>query len=52
MHTKLDHTSPLPLHAQVEGLLRDLISKKEYQDGKLLPNEVDLAKLLGISRIQ
>ncbi|MDR3627931.1 MAG: GntR family transcriptional regulator [Ignavibacteriaceae bacterium] len=50
MFAKIDHNSPLPLHAQVEKLLRDLIKLSEYKEGKLLPNEVDLAKRLGISR--
>lgn len=47
---EIDHKSPLPLHVQVEDLLRRLIEKPEYQNGKLLPNEVDMAKELGISR--
>ena len=47
---KVDHSSPVPLHIQVEGLLRDLIERPAYQNGKLLPKEVDLAKRLGISR--
>jgi len=47
---KLDHSSSLPLHYQVEQLLREIIKKPEYQEGKLLPKEVDLAKILGISR--
>ncbi|NVO20968.1 MAG: GntR family transcriptional regulator [Bacteroidetes bacterium] len=46
----IDHKSPLPLHSQVETLLRDLISSEEYKSGKFLPNEVNLAKQLGISR--
>jgi GntR family transcriptional regulator len=46
----IDHKSAVPLHAQVETLLRDLISSEEYQNGKFLPNEVNLAKQLGISR--
>ena len=46
----IDHNSALPLHYQVEDLLRKLIVRPEYQDGKLLPNEVDMAKKLGISR--
>ncbi len=46
----IDHSSVLPLHYQVEDLLRKLIEQPEYQNGKLLPNEVDLAKKLGISR--
>lgn len=47
---KIDHSSPIPLHVQVEGLLRKLIDSPVYQNGKLLPKEVDLAKRLGISR--
>lgn len=47
---EIDHKSPLPLHAQVEDLLRRMIERPEYQNGKLLPNEIDIAKLLGISR--
>ncbi len=47
---KIDHQSPIPLHMQVENLLRELIKLPDYQGGMLLPNEVDLAKRLGISR--
>ena len=50
MNLKIDHKSPVPLHAQVESLLRELIQLAEYQNGGLLPKEVDLAKRLGISR--
>ncbi|MDB5192127.1 MAG: GntR family transcriptional regulator [Segetibacter sp.] len=46
----VDHKSPLPLHLQVETILRDLIQLPEYQNGKMLPNEVHIAKKLGISR--
>ena len=46
----IDHKSALPLHLQVEGMLRKLIEQPEYQNGKLLPNEVFIAKRLGISR--
>lgn len=46
----IDHKSAIPLHAQVETLLRDLIHSDEYKNGKFLPNEVNLAKQLGISR--
>ena len=46
----IDHRSILPLHVQVEEILRKLIQKPEYQNGKLLPNEVHIAKKLGISR--
>lgn len=47
---EIDHTSALPLHVQVEDILRKLIDQPEYQNGKLLPNEVHMAKRLGISR--
>lgn len=47
---KIDHKSAFPLHIQVENLLRELIKDPEYARGKFLPREVDLAKLLGISR--
>lgn len=46
----IDHDSALPLHVQVEEILRGLIGDPEYQNGKLFPNEVDIAKRLGISR--
>ncbi|MCX2453409.1 GntR family transcriptional regulator [Pedobacter sp. PLR] len=50
MSYKIDHKSPIPLHIQAEQLLRTLIKEQEYQDGKMLPNEVELAKVLAISR--
>lgn len=47
----IDHDSPVPLHAQAENLLRKMIELPEYkQQGKLLPKEVELSKLWGISR--
>ena len=46
----VNHKSPLPLHIQVETILRNLIELPEYQNGKMFPNEVNMAKKLGISR--
>jgi GntR family transcriptional regulator len=46
----IDHSSPLPLKAQVEDLLRSLALRPEYQNGALLPDEVSLAAQLGVSR--
>lgn len=46
----IDHQSPIPLHAQVERLLRALVLKPEYRKGSLLPDEVSLAARLGVSR--
>lgn len=50
MRIEIDHKSKVPLHVQVEELLRELIHRKEYQEGKYLPNEIDLAEQLKISR--
>ena len=50
MKYTIDHKSPLPLHIQAEALLRKLIAQDEYQAGKILPNEVEMAKKLAISR--
>jgi GntR family transcriptional regulator len=50
MKLKINHNSAVPLHAQVESLLRELIELPEYKHGEFLPKEVDLAKELGISR--
>ncbi|MFT3682174.1 MAG: GntR family transcriptional regulator [Ferruginibacter sp.] len=50
MDFTIDHNSSLPLHTQVEDMLRKLIGQPEYQNGKLLPNEIHMAKRLGISR--
>lgn len=47
---EIDHKSGLPLHIQIENLLRQMINDPAYHNGKLLPREVDLAKRFGISR--
>lgn len=49
MKFSIDHKSPVPLHIQAEELLRNLIKDPEYAT-KFLPNEVDMAKQLAISR--
>jgi GntR family transcriptional regulator len=50
MILKINHKSKLPLHIQVEELLRKLIDQPEYQGGAFLPKEVELANRLGVSR--
>ena len=50
MKYSIDHKSSVPLHAQVEELIRKMAELKPYKEGKFLPNEVVLAKQLGISR--
>src|SRR3954466_8821748 len=46
----LDHSSPVPLRAQVEQLLKSMVIQPEYQKGGLLPDEMALAAQLGVSR--
>lgn len=46
----IDRGSHVPLHAQVEDLLRRLINEPRYAAGDLLPEEVDLARRLAVSR--
>ncbi|MDR3244876.1 MAG: GntR family transcriptional regulator [Prevotellaceae bacterium] len=50
MELKIDHKSKLPLHVQVEELIRKLITLPEYQNGSFLPKEIELANTLGVSR--
>lgn len=46
----IDPNSPVPLHAQVESVVLRLVQRREHQDGKPLPGEIDLAIRLGVSR--
>ncbi len=50
MKLSINHSGKLPLHLQVEQLLRELIKEEQYINGKALPKEVDLSKILGIAR--
>ncbi|NWF90678.1 MAG: GntR family transcriptional regulator [Ignavibacteriaceae bacterium] len=50
MVMEINHESALPLHTQVYTLLKEMIALPEYSSGKLLPNEIEIAKRLGISR--
>ena len=50
MALQIDHTSKIPLHVQVEELLRNLISSQKSAPGTMLPTEIELANQLGISR--
>ncbi len=50
MNWMLNPRDPLPLHAQAEQALRGLIREPVYQQGQLLPDEVGLARRMGVSR--
>ena len=39
-----------PLHIVAEEAVKKMIAEPEYRNGKLLPNEIDLAESLGVSR--
>lgn len=46
----LDRNSAVPLHLQIERLLRRMLDEAEYRNGKVLPAEPVLANRLGVSR--
>src|SRR6056297_3316283 len=47
---EIDKSSTIPLHEQIEKELRLLIAKPEYINGKMLPTEMELSRLFGVSR--
>jgi GntR family transcriptional regulator len=47
---EFNHQSGIPLHRQIETILRKKIATGSYDSGKLFPNEVDLSNLFGVSR--
>jgi GntR family transcriptional regulator len=50
MKWRIDPDLTLPLHQQVEKIIRTLVEKPEYQSGLMFPKEVDIASELGIAR--
>lgn len=46
----MDPKANKPLHVQAEEIVKKMALMPEYQNGKLLPNEVELARQLNISR--
>ncbi len=50
MDWSIDRDADAPIHEQVEDLIRNLIKQDEYQQGKLLPGETEIAERLDISR--
>lgn len=47
---RLNPDSDLPLHAQAERSLRELLAEPELTPGSLLPDEVSFAYAMGVSR--
>jgi GntR family transcriptional regulator len=50
MELHINHESKIPLHLQVEELLRKMVTTPEFNNGAFLPKEVELANRLGVSR--
>lgn len=47
---QIDFSSKTPFHVQAEHILRRMINTEKYLSGAILPNEVELARELKISR--
>jgi GntR family transcriptional regulator len=47
---KINHSSLIPLHKQIEDLIRELVESGQYDGGKLLPKEEELSRRFGVSR--
>jgi len=50
MKLQINHKSKIPLHFQVEELLRKMVKSPEFKNGAFFPKEVELANRLGVSR--
>lgn len=50
MKIQINHNSKIPLHFQVEELLRKMLEAPEFKNGAFFPKEVQLANRLGVSR--
>ena len=50
MKLQINHKSKVPLHFQVEELLRKMAAAPEFKNGAFFPKEVELANRLGVSR--
>src|SRR5690554_5595553 len=47
---KIDHDSPVPLHAQIETLIRGMLKEQNYREGALLPAEARMAEEWSVCR--
>jgi GntR family transcriptional regulator len=46
----IDRSSPIPLYHQLKQILLDRIGAKEWQPGDLIPSELELQEIYGLSR--
>lgn len=47
---EIDRSSPVPLYFQISRCLEDAVDRGGLTPGERLPNEIDFAELLGVSR--
>lgn len=47
----IDKRSPLPRHAQVQQILRDLVVNGQIKPGQKIPAELQLAEAMGVSKM-
>ena len=47
----IDKKDPLPRHAQVQRILRDLVTSGALQPGDKIPAELHIAGALGVSKM-
>ncbi len=50
LNQSIDKNSNTPLHIQVENIISDMLLLEPYSNGAKLPNEIELADKLGVSR--
>jgi len=50
LNQSIDKNSNTPLHMQVENIISDMLKLEPFSNGEKLPNEIELAKELGVSR--
>ena len=50
LNQSIDKNSNTPLHMQVENIISDMLLLEPYGSGAKLPNEIELADKLGVSR--
>ncbi len=51
MAARVDKQHPLPRHAQVQQILRDMVTSGRLKPGDKIPAEVEIAEALGVSKM-
>jgi len=49
--TRIDKNDPLPRHAQVQRILREMVTSGRLQPGDKIPAELQIAEALGVSKM-